>query len=175
MPCATLECHSAGRCDALRGIEASVTRSAGGLRVAYVIEGELAGLRIPPPRPPRVAERLWQHTCCELFVARAGAAGYREFNFSPSGEWAQYEFERYRQGALRAGADPGIAVRQDARRRELTASIAIEPHDRLRIGLCAVIEEQGGALSYWALAHAPGKPDFHHPDAFALELDEFRH
>ena len=34
----------------------------------------------------------------------------------------------------------------------------------------AVIEENDGRLSYWALRHAPGKPDFHHPEAFALEL-----
>lgn len=39
-----------------------------------------------------------------------------------------------------------------------------------RLGLSAVIEETSGAKSYWALAHAPGKPDFHHPDAFALDL-----
>ena len=39
-----------------------------------------------------------------------------------------------------------------------------------RIGLSAVIEEEDGTISYWALRHAPGKPDFHHPDAFAMEL-----
>jgi hypothetical protein len=33
-----------------------------------------------------------------------------------------------------------------------------------------VIEETNGRLSYWALAHPPGKPDFHHSDCFALEL-----
>ena len=27
-----------------------------------------------------------------------------------------------------------------------------------------------GGISYWALAHPPGKPDFHHADGFALEL-----
>jgi hypothetical protein len=30
-------------------------------------------------------------------------------------------------------------------------------------------------LSYWALRHAAGKPDFHHRDAFAMPLDEARH
>jgi hypothetical protein len=39
-----------------------------------------------------------------------------------------------------------------------------------RLGLSAVIEEAGGGLSYWALAHPPGKADFHHSDCFALEL-----
>jgi hypothetical protein len=39
-----------------------------------------------------------------------------------------------------------------------------------RLGLSAVIEEASGRLSYWALTHPPGKPDFHHSDCFALEL-----
>jgi len=39
-----------------------------------------------------------------------------------------------------------------------------------RIGLSAVIEETDGTKSYWALRHPPGKPDFHHPDCFALTL-----
>lgn len=39
-----------------------------------------------------------------------------------------------------------------------------------RLGLSAVIEEKGGALSYWALRHAPGRPDFHHPRAFVRRL-----
>ena len=33
-----------------------------------------------------------------------------------------------------------------------------------------VIEEINGRKSYWALKHPAGKPDFHHPDCFALEL-----
>src|ERR1700731_13306 len=39
-----------------------------------------------------------------------------------------------------------------------------------RIGLAAVIEETSGHKSYWALAHPPGKADFHHSDSFALEF-----
>lgn len=36
--------------------------------------------------------------------------------------------------------------------------------------ISAVIEETDGTKSYWALAHPPGRPDFHHSDCFALEL-----
>lgn len=157
----------------MRGIRARVARRrADVLEVSYAIEGELARVLIPAPRPPRFAERLWQQSCCELFVARTGQPGYREFNFSPSGEWAAYAFARYREGLpLRDEAlNPGIEVRTSARALELEASVACEP-GKLRLGLSAVIEEADGALSYWALRHAPGKPDFHHPDAFALELD----
>lgn len=38
------------------------------------------------------------------------------------------------------------------------------------LGLSAVIEEMGGTKSYWALAHPPGAPDFHHPTCFAATL-----
>jgi len=38
------------------------------------------------------------------------------------------------------------------------------------IGISAVIEELNGTKSYWALAHSPGKPDFHHPACFAGQL-----
>jgi hypothetical protein len=170
MPHAALERHPDSPCAALRGIEAAVSRGAGGeLEVAYVLEGEIDRLRIPPRRAARAAERLWQHTCCELFVARDGAPGYREFNFSPSGEWAAYAFARYREGGPLSVPDPRIAVKRRAGRLELTATI--EASSPCRIGLSAVIEEQNGILSYWALKHPPGKPDFHHRDAFALTLE----
>jgi hypothetical protein len=45
------------------------------------------------------------------------------------------------------------------------------PPDRAwRIGLSAVIEDTNGEISYWALAHPPGKPDFHHANGFAYEI-----
>jgi hypothetical protein len=113
---------------------------------------------------------LWQHTCCELFVARAGEPGYREFNFSPSGEWAAYAFEGYREGGRSLDVPSEIVVRQGAGRLELAASIPFPETQKMLIGLSAVIEEESGALSYWALRHAPGKPDFHHAQAFALAL-----
>ena len=174
MPCAALERHPAVPCAALREIWVSIERQSESLQVAFVLEGELDRLRIPAPRPPRAAERLWQHTCCEVFIARNGAPGYRELNLSPSGEWAAYQFARYREGGTLTIPDPGIAVTRTTRRMELSARIQNLP-GKVSLGLCAVIEDEQGALSYWALRHAPGKPDFHHPDAFALELDEARH
>ena len=175
MPSAALERHPDAACDALRGIEASVSRAAGGgLQVAFVLDGNIDRVRIPSPRPTRVAEGLWRHTCCEIFIARPRAPGYREFNLSPSGEWAAYDFTRYREGRLLddPSLSPGIVVRTGRMALQLSASIAVSHAQALVIGLAAVIEEKSGALSYWALRHAPGKPDFHHPDAFALTLAE---
>jgi hypothetical protein len=42
------------------------------------------------------------------------------------------------------------------------------------LGLSTVVEERNGRLSYWALAHPPGGPDFHHPSCFALQLPAAR-
>jgi hypothetical protein len=45
------------------------------------------------------------------------------------------------------------------------------PAPRLRLALTAVVEDARGRLSYWALRHPPGRPDFHHRDGFALVLE----
>jgi hypothetical protein len=169
MPSAALERHPETPCGPVRGITVAVERNAESLRVVYRIEGEIARLRLPPPRPPQRAERLWQHTCCELFACGRDAPAYREFNFSPSGEWAAYRFHAYREAAAPLDSPAEIRVTQAAGRLELAASVPFGA-DEARLGLCAVVEEESGALSYWALRHAPGKPDFHNPLAFALEL-----
>lgn len=172
--------HPGTRSEAVRAIEARVAKLPGGvLALTYVIEGDLESLRIPAPRPPAPGEGLWQHTCCEVFIARKGVPAYHEFNFAPSGEWAAYAFARYRDGAplLDAALDPRIAVRRSRERLELDAAIRLDllsPDHAgvgLRLALAAVIEDEAGALSYWALRHAPGAPDFHHPQAYALELE----
>jgi hypothetical protein len=49
--------------------------------------------------------------------------------------------------------------------------LAALPRNALwRLGLSALIEDKSGGTSYWALAHPPGKPDFHHADSFAYEF-----
>ncbi len=156
----------------MRSIAARVRRTAEGIAVTYSLEGQLARLRIPPPRPPRIATRLWQHTCCEIFIARKGLPGYQEFNLAPSGEWAAYAFTRYREGVplVDEKLDPRVTVRSSGEKLELDAFIRVD-RAVLSLALAAVVEDEHGALSYWALKHPPGKPDFHHPDAFAAELD----
>lgn len=104
---------------------------------------------------------------------------YFEFNFSLSGEWSAYSFIRYRERA-RAQATWLPAIRTDVseNRAQLAARLPLEGAfavDELEVGLSAVLERKDGDLTYWALRHPPGKPDFHHDDAFALKLDALRH
>ena len=130
-------------------------------------------------------DELWRHTCCEIFIACHGQAAYHEFNFAPSGAWAAYAFTRYREGRpLPAARElplvPEVTARQAENQLELGASIRLDrlspQHARAKLSLAVstVIEDRDGGLSYWALRHPLGRPDFHHPDAFALELDELR-
>ncbi len=145
----------------------------------YALKADLTRLRIPPPSPPRRADHLWQHTCFEAFVSIKDKPEYYEFNFAPSGEWAAYSFQRYRDGTPLEDDKlaPRISVGSVADGLDLDAIVRLDrlpmisPHACLLLALSAVIEDQSAKLSYWALSHPPGKPDFHHPDSFALKLD----
>lgn len=174
-----LTCHLETPSRTVREIEVTVKLTkTGKIALGYILRGDLDRLLIPPPRTPCRRDGLWQHTCFELFIGAKNDAEYYEFNFSPSGEWAAYEFRNYRDGGAIEddGLDPTIAVRPAAGTLELNAGIRLDrlPDFQLDVSLClglsAVIEENGGHLSYWALKHPPGKPDFHHSDTFALEI-----
>lgn len=154
----------------MRAIFARVSRLGDLITVSYTIEGDLSRLRAAPTP----GEPLWKHSCCELFIATKGFSGYREFNFSLCGERAAYAFEGYRQRISfpKAGIAPRVAIRTSSQVLELDATVSAS--GSLKIGLSAVMEDKDQGLSYWALRHPPGAPDFHHPDAFALESDAVR-
>jgi hypothetical protein len=173
---AALLCHPALPGHAVDRIEVTATATAdGGLALCYRVRGVPAGIRLPPPQASGPADGLWQQTCCEAFMATGDAPEYREFNFSPSGQWAAYRFTAYRErdtGFLPAGA-PQITLQPLANGFQLTALLApaLLPAGRtLRLGLSAVIEAADGSKSYWALQHGAAQPDFHLPQGFALTL-----
>ena len=157
---------------ATRGVDAK-------LSLHYQLHGAVARMNIPAPAPARIGWELWRHTCCELFVRREGAEAYHEFNFSPSGEWAVFAFSGYRDGhsLTDESLNPQVALESQPERLDLYALVdlgRLSPsyrQGRLRLGLAVILEEETGSYSYWALRHAPGKPDFHHQDAFALVLE----
>lgn len=153
-------------------VEVDLTES--GLGLTYLLTGNLDALAIPALALRTRREGLWRHTCCEAFLMADAGPGYREFNFSPSGDWQAYAFGAYRVGGLlEPVVRPRIEVAREYHRLTLHVALAtamLPAGSALRIGLSAVIETLDGALAYWALRHAPGKPDFHQPDTFALEL-----
>lgn len=157
------------------GIEAEVACPRdGGLRLTFRLRAPAGRIRIPPAAAPGRTDGLWRHTCFEAFVAGAGQAAYREFNFSPSGQWQAYAFQAYRRGGPLEPADaPEMACRAEAEAFVLHAHLPaahLPAGPPWRLGLSAVLEAADGSLSYWALNHASARPDFHHPDSFILEI-----
>lgn len=170
--------HPAHPSEAPRRVQANASRSPGGtIALAYRLEADLGRIELPPALGPTRADGLWRHTCFEAFVSGDDEA-YCELNFAPSGQWAAYRFARYREGMapLSELPAPRIDVRRGKGVLELEASVPLSGLPglavgaRLRLALSAVVEDVEGRLSYWALAHPSDRPDFHHPEGFALEL-----
>lgn len=148
------------------------------LRCDFVLQADLTRLALPSRRAAERRDELWRHTCFEAFVSTPEASGYYEFNISPGGDWAAYQFEDYRRGMTPAPLRTPPAVEANARPGHFALSATLElgglgtlEHaPQLWLALAAVLEDEQGSLSYWALRHAPGKPDFHHRAAYALKL-----
>ncbi len=163
----------------IRSVQAEVRDTGGGgIMLTYIVE-PATSLLLTQQGVGR-QDGLWRHTCFELFLKRPGG-GYREFNFAPDGAWNAYDFSDWRIGMSKGdvGLEPNIVdCRIDDRkgmfpdRYEVDAVVwtGIQRDRPLKMSLTAVIEEQGGTKSYWALAHPPGDPNFHHPACFVLEL-----
>ena len=175
-PLQELIAHPAGAAGPVDGITVSAFRPEPLiLALDYVLSGDLFRVLVPGPKAPDRADDLWRHTCFEAFIRTGAGPGYHEVNLSPSGEWAVYGFDGYREGrtspvgvasqsVLRASDDDHLA---------LTAILrldGLDPAVPWSVGLSAVVEDADGGVSYWALAHPSDKPDFHHSDSFVLTL-----
>ena len=113
-------------------------------------------------------------------VHRAAQPGarYFELNFSPSTQWAAYEFDGYRQGMrpLALARTPSIAVAERGRTScSVTAAVELGAFADApwpwRIGLTAVVEDLAGGRAYFALQHPRENPDFHDVAGFTALLD----
>jgi hypothetical protein len=163
--------HPGTPCAAVQRLEVTLANAASGQawHLRYELTGDLDRLRVPPASgQPSPKDGLWRHTCFEVFVGSAGSAAYREFNFSPSGDWAAYAFSvpRVRDAAAEPLPAPRLACTRAPRRLTLEAwlpwSALPPPGDGgALVGLSAVIETLDGGLAYWALRHPAARPDFH--------------
>jgi hypothetical protein len=132
----------------------------------------MVSILLPGAGQPVRTPGLWEHTCFEAFLRHPNGR-YWEFNFAPSGAWAAYEFDGYRQGMRDLPVErPRVEVRNDGNCFQLQVQLSLpaEATSSLHANFSAVIEETSGRKSYWALAHPPGKADFHHPASFMCEL-----
>jgi hypothetical protein len=161
---------------ALSGVRVDAERIGEELSIWFWLSGDIENVRWPDLCADGIrADELWKETCFEAFVRVDGKPGYSELNFSPSGRWAAYQFDRYREGMRdieRGQFGSGYKGTHDNGEYGMNFG-AIGAFDRVvdwTLGLTAIIEAMDGTKSYWALAHAPGPPDFHNPDCFIATL-----
>jgi len=155
-------------------VEIDIVDSAS-LALRYRLTGAIDRIRVPAPTAPLRTDHLWRHTCLELFVGGPEGDAYVECNFAPSGAWAAYAFDGYRDG-MRPYAMPVPAIATTASTANLDVDVsialpfALQADRRVPLGITAVIESLDGVVSYWALAHPADRPDFHHRDGRVLRL-----
>lgn len=162
------------------GLELSgaIRRRAGTLELRLSLGGDFASVVLADPsfRPER-RDDLWRNTCFELFLAAEGQAPYWEVNLSAAGHWNVYRFSGYRQGME---IEPSLQALPFELRR-LSGALELElalplpadlhsPSSPLEAGVCAVIEQRQGLLSYWAVTHPGSVADFHRRDGLVLHL-----
>lgn len=171
-----LICHPQSDAGGAEGIQVVISRSdSGKVELTYGVLGSLEAVEIVAPAAPERVDELWKKTCFELFVGNIEDEIYLEYNFAPSGQWAAYQFSGYRADMAELETEvPDIQTEENES--VLNVSVKFQLPDAWRgrallAGVSAVIATKSGDFSYWAVAHPPGKPDFHHRDCFALHLE----
>lgn len=159
---------------AAKAVNAEMKWDRENLRLVFTVAGDISAIVVPPPANAVHTDELWRTTCFEMFLM-ARSPAYLEYNFSPSGAWAEYGFEDYRAemrpvSPLVFAPETTVRVNEDS----LVVEIATmeQPIAGAPFNLAAVIEERDGRKSYWSLAHPDGPPDFHDPTCFIARLPE---
>lgn len=171
-----LQCHPLSESGFVEAIAVHVDCAEDGrLQIKYTLHGLIDGVHFPEVTQPERTDGLWKDTCFELFCRPADEGSYVEFNFAPSRQWAAYAFTGYRAGMTElACAPPQINCTAGEDIFEMTVTLDLPESFRtvdVMAGLSAVVADKQGRTAYWALAHPPGKADFHHKDCFALQLE----
>ena len=150
----------------IKATTASIKATTTGCEAEFRLDGDIGKIVLPPPGPSVRTDDLWKTTCFEVFWQPIGGTYYREFNLSPSGRWAAYDFDAFREGMRDAPVD-AIALSTSHSASDgsgelvLKASIASDLPAPAQVALNAIVEHSGGDLQFWALAFGPGKAEFH--------------
>ena len=169
--------HDTTPCPVLQDLQVHIAlASSDVLSLRFSLQGEMSHIRVAAAGtvPPGRTDGLWKHTCFEAFIRPdASYDGYYELNFSAAKQWAAYRFTSYREGMvpLELPGDPEISGTQTPHSLELNVAVKLASEFRgSKLALSAVVEDESGRLCYWSARHPQGKPDFHHPDGYIIEL-----
>ena len=150
-------------------INALLEKEGASFKVVFELTAGLVDLKFPVfhPASAQRKDKLWEHTCFEIFVGQHGMTNYREINLSPAGDWNVYSFSGYREEMKQDNYFEAlpfeVKIMSD---QELKLEIKIDlkmlqDSSDIDVGLSAVLELNNGEKSYWAVNHPGVVPDFH--------------
>jgi hypothetical protein len=153
-------------------VSAAIQPTEQGCRAQFRLDGDMTAIKIPVHKSSSRQDNLWKTTCFEIFWQPDGGSYYREFNLSPSSQWACYDFDDFRRNSRDAPVEAmAIACAHSDGALMLSADIASELPLPSRVALNAVVEDKLGNIQFWALAFQDGKPEFHSTTCRAVHLD----
>ena len=158
-------------------INGRVTRKDRILSIEYQLFGDLNSISIAPAANiPSRQFHLWEATCFEFFIGIPGDRNYWEFNLSPSGDWAVFALDDYRQGLRDELAFTSLPFKVDRYPNYITLSLEFDlselilAEQDLEMSVTTVIKSSQDELSYWAISHSGKEADFHLRDSFSIEM-----
>jgi hypothetical protein len=158
-------------------INGRVNRKGDLLSIDYQLFGDLNAISIAPPTStPSRQFHLWEATCFEFFIGIPGDANYWEFNLSPSGDWAVFALDDYRQGLRDELAFTSLPFKVDRYPNYITLSLEFDlselilAEQDLEMSVTTVIKSSQDELSYWAINHSGKEADFHLRKSFVISL-----
>jgi hypothetical protein len=158
-------------------INGRVNRKDQMLLIEYQLFGDLNAISINPPASEPIRQsHLWEATCFEFFIGIPGDANYWEFNLSPSGDWAVFALDDYRQGLRDELSFTSLPFKVDRYPNYITLSLKVDlselilAEQDLEMSVTTVIKSSQDELSYWAIAHSGKEADFHLRNSFAIKL-----
>lgn len=168
----TLMLHQTCDLGPIRAVTADIRATATGCEAEFRLDGGVGDIVLPEPDRSLRTDDLWKTTCFEIFWQPIGGGAYREFNLSPSGRWAAYDFDGFREGMRDAPVNAiALSCAQSDAELILKVTIAADLPAPAQVALNAIVEHAGGAMQYWALAFGPGKPEFHSEATRQLIVD----
>jgi hypothetical protein len=159
-------------------VTAAILRRENVLSLNYILTGNIEGIRFSSrSAQPGRKDELWKATCFECFLAIKDQPTYWEINLSPSGDWNVYRMDAYRRVGFReegAVRHIEVTIAVEAGSFRLRATIDLAPlfrwDEALEASLAAVLLDNDGSETYWALKHAAPQADFHMRETFILAL-----
>jgi hypothetical protein len=157
-------------------INGKVNRKDNLLSIEYQLFGDLNAISIAPPaNPPSRQFHLWEATCFEFFIGIPGDRNYWEFNLSPSGDWAVFALDDYRQGLRDELAFRSLPFKVDRYPNYITLNLELDlselilSEQDIEMSVTTVIKSSQDELSYWAINHSDKEADFHLRDSFIIK------